>query len=96
MNLIFEEKLSEKIVPQTLDLYPGSTHFGWLLSDEHLLGQGGPEDIVWDPPEGVSRFSPSAFEQISIRHLLHARHGGRSHSCRGGLPPQAVLDPAVH
>ncbi|MEI8294130.1 MAG: hypothetical protein WCG66_09100 [bacterium] len=43
-------------------------------------------------PNGVSQFSPSAFEQISVRHLLDTRQGDRSDSRRGGLPPQAVLD----
>ena len=35
---------------------------GGLLSDEPLLRHGGPEDIVWNSPEGVSRFSPVTFE----------------------------------
>ena len=52
--------------------------------------------LFGDSSAGVSRFSPVAFEQISLRHLLHLRPRGRYDSRCGGLPPQAVLDSAAH
>lgn len=41
MKLLLDENLSDRIVPQILDLYPGSSHvktFGLLRSDDSIIG----------------------------------------------------------